>query len=61
MLAKDLAAMLMESPDREVTVSVDISKGEKDWERRAFGEIIEVMNDQRALVLICVGETNEEA
>jgi hypothetical protein len=60
MLAKDLAAMLMEYPDREVTVSVDISE-KLGWERRAFGEIIEVMNDQRALVLICVGETNEEA
>ena len=60
MLAKELAEQLMEHPDLDVSVSVDISEGESDWERRAFGEIIEVMNDQRALVLISVGETNEE-
>lgn len=60
MNARELAEELMRHPDKDVTVSVDISKDENDWERRAFGEIVEVMNDPYSLVLICIGKTNEE-
>lgn len=60
MLAKYLAEQLLEHPDWDVSVSVDISKGESDWQLRAFGEIIEVMNDNKKFILISVGQTNED-
>ena len=60
MLAQDLAEMLMEHPDWKVSVSVDISKGEDDWQLRAFGEIVEVMNDNGSFVILCTGQTNED-
>ncbi len=43
MKAKDLAAKLLEHPDFEVTISLDVST-EEDNTRRVFGEeIFEVM------------------
>jgi hypothetical protein len=61
MKAKELAELLLERPEKEVTVSVDISKGEDDAELRAFGnDIIEVMHTTSETVLICTGKTNQE-
>lgn len=60
MKAKELAELLLEYPDQEVTVSVDISKGENDAGNRAFGEIVEFVNHGNELTLICRGETNCE-
>jgi hypothetical protein len=61
MKAKELAEILLERPEKEVTVSVDISKGEDDAELRAFGnDIIEVMHTTSETVLICTGKTNQE-
>jgi hypothetical protein len=61
MKAKELAELLLERPEKEITVSVDISKGEDDAELRAFGDdIIEVMHTTSETVLICTGKTNQE-
>jgi len=60
MRAKDLVEMLMEHPEWNVSVSVDISRGEHDWQDRAFGEILELMNDNGAFVILCEGATNKE-
>ncbi len=38
MKAKELAEILLENPDAEVSVSVDVSTCEGDSGRRAFGE-----------------------
>lgn len=46
MKAKDLIKELEKHPEREVTVSIDISKNEDENDRRAFGdEVLEVIND----------------
>jgi len=60
MRAKDLAEQLLEHPEWDVSVSVDISRGEHDWQLRAFGEIVEVMNDNGAFVILSTGATNEK-
>lgn len=61
MKAKDLAEQLLKNPEFEVTVSVDISKGEDDYDHRAFGEeILEVMVEKscKQITILTVGETN---
>ena len=46
MKAKDLIKELEKNPEWDVTVSVDISTGQEDSDRRAFGEdVIEVINE----------------
>lgn len=60
MRAKDLAEMLMEHPEWQVSVSVDIARGDSNPQLRAFGEIMEVMNSNGSFVVLCEGQTNEE-
>lgn len=45
MKTHELAKILLDMPDVDVFVSVDVSKGEDDSEARVFGDIIEVQNN----------------
>ena len=61
MKAKDLIKLLSEYPEYEVKLSVDVSTGEEDYDRRAFGtEITEVVqNHSRGeFDILAIGELN---
>lgn len=63
MRIRELIELLQEEEarqgDAEVIISVDISTGEHDLDRRAFGRPLEPMWNNGSLVLLCEGETND--
>jgi Golgi nucleoside diphosphatase len=54
-----LSGMIDDNGDLEVVVSVDISTGDNDAYRRAFGELIGIENGSK-FMLIAEGELNEK-
>ncbi len=59
MKASDLAEILLEHPEWEVSVSVDVYCWDNNWQRRNFGEVMEVMNTTGSFVILCKGQTND--
>ena len=60
-MAHELAARLMGLPNKPIEISVDISTGDNDCERRAFGEGFLGINDIHAdeYMLLFEGELND--
>ena len=61
MKAKDLIKELEKHPDWDVDFSIDISKEDIDYDRRAFGEdVIEIINsNSRKEFSVCIiGQLN---
>ena len=53
MKAKDLIKRLEKYPEYKVEVSVDISKNESEYDRRAFGEEVIETTIQNRKITIC--------
>ena len=57
-----MAELRKVDPDQVLAlqVSVDVSTGEDDAERRAFGDVVEVMRHDPYVTLLCVGSLNDD-
>jgi hypothetical protein len=58
MKAHELAKILLDLPDYELTVSVDVSTCDDDAGNRIFGDILETQTSQGEIVFLCVGSPN---
>lgn len=59
MTTHDLAKLLLTRPDKNVSVSIDVSSSDHNSEQRAFGEVIELQesgNDETTI--LCIGALN---
>ena len=50
---KILIDKVLEKEDKEVNVSLDVSTGEKDFDHRMFGDILELVNQNSNYCFVC--------
>lgn len=61
MTSHQLAKQLLKHEDQAVTVSVDISTGDDDFGKRAFGIVTSIQEEEKphGITILAEGEINE--